>query len=87
MKVYKFPIDHGYNRPPLSPSAKILHFGPDPSGVMCMWVLLDPDAPTTTSDRLFAYYGTGHEVPDDAQHIGTCAQGMFMWHLFELPLR
>jgi len=51
------------------------------SGVPCLWMLLDPNAPTTA--RKIHCFGTGQDV--DAAHdqfIGTVLVGPYVWHYF-----
>lgn len=56
------------------------------------WALVEDLSPYTASFRVF---GTGHEVPERAQYVGTAFSpprtamfalppGKFVWHLFEL---
>lgn len=49
-----------------------------------MWVLLDPGAPLV--NRRFAMFGTGHDVPNNANYIGTVqfSGGQLIFHLFEI---
>lgn len=54
-------------------------------GQPCMWVQVTPDAPMTL--RIFAIYGTGHQMPDDpGTFIGTYLVdgGALVFHLFEI---
>lgn len=37
------------------------------------------------SNRSFLVVGTGHDVPDYADHLRTQRDGEFIWHLYELP--
>lgn len=51
------------------------------SGIPCLWMMLDPNAPMTA--RKIRCFGTGHDV--DASHdqfIGTVLVGSFVWHYF-----
>ncbi|MCY1301702.1 hypothetical protein D9M70_513270 [compost metagenome] len=44
---------------------------------------LDPSAPKV--QRTFLVFGTGWEVVDNSQHLGTVIDaGGFVWHLFEI---
>lgn len=52
------------------------------NGQVTMWAQVDPDFETTTK-RDFVVAGTGHPVPDDYVHVGSCMDGMFVWHVFE----
>lgn len=39
-----------------------------------------------TNPRRFRVVGTGHELPEGAIHRGTVPQGLFVWHLVEVPI-
>lgn len=54
------------------------------AGVPCIWAIVDPDI--TKIVRRFKIFGTGHELPpiDQCCYVGTCQEGAFVWHLFEL---
>jgi hypothetical protein len=62
-----------------------IHVGLDPRGKACVWIMVDPTAPT--KPVRFFIVGTGDEIPDDAElYVGTFNQGPFVWHIFvELP--
>lgn len=78
--VWKYEVSDGMTAMP--PGAEIVHAGPDPDGVACVWALVDPHA--WNEHRSFHIYGTGHEVPAGALHIGSWVEGPFVWHLFDL---
>jgi hypothetical protein len=53
-------------------------------GVVCLWALVDINAPRTT--RVFQYYGTGHTLePNPGRYIGTVqmSDGYLVFHIFE----
>jgi hypothetical protein len=84
--VYKYPFaiqDRVTVRLPRN--ADILHIGEQQFGELCVWALVDPDAPPTV-ERYFRVFGTGHAVPDDVEldHLTTIisANGL-VWHIFE----
>lgn len=47
-----------------------------------MWLEVFPDMPKQQID--FATYGTGQEIPDQAQYLGTYWIGPFVFHLYRL---
>lgn len=51
---------------------------------LCIWVEVDPDFPTV--DRGFVVVGTGHHVDGCPVYCGSCDQGPFVWHVFEVEL-
>lgn len=52
------------------------------NGVPTLWCLCDEKAAQT--DRRFVVVGTGHPVPEDYEYIGTCDDGPYVWHAFEV---
>lgn len=62
--------------------AEVLHADCQGNQVF-VWALVDPDAEMET--RRFGVFGTGHPVPEDARHIGTCIERNWglVWHVFE----
>lgn len=51
---------------------------------ICLWALVDPEAPTVL--RRFRLAGTGHPIEGDVRHVSTLVQhgGALVFHLFEL---
>ena len=52
-------------------------------GIMCLWVLVDPEE--TTQEIRIVVVGTGHPIESNLHYIGTVQQlgGSLMWHVFE----
>lgn len=76
--IYKYPVfDY---RPITVRNGSVVHFGYDPSGMICVWIRHEEDDETTTK---FYIVGTGH--PFDSNHIvhGSVIDGSFVWHLVE----
>lgn len=73
---------------PMPSGARILEVGqpinPE-EGDLCIWALVEPDAPKAT--RALRIFGTGHDIdPIDARllhHIGSVTTGLFVWHVFD----
>lgn len=61
---------------------EILSAGIDRQDLVCVWVIVDPDAPP--EPRKIFVRGTGHPLGDAEGHkfIGTVKDGSFMWHIF-----
>lgn len=81
--IWKFPL-HMIGGELLMPKrAKVLKVALQ-HGVLTLWVLVDPKE-TATQRRLFAVYGTGHEIDDTARmtYLDTVFDGSFVWHVFE----
>lgn len=66
---------------------KWLSVGYDPSGDICVWAIVDPEAET---DERVEYdilqIGTGWDFGqnelDSIEFIGTVKEGPYMWHVF-----
>ena len=66
----------------LPAGARVVHF--DMQGdVPTMWIHVDTEA--KLERRAFLVAGTGHDLPDGAQHLGSCIARELglVWHLFE----
>ncbi len=87
MKVYKYiiqPYDYFYLE--LPKGARILTVQYQEPHV-CLWALVDPEAPTQI--RKFRWAGTGHEIseaPENLRHVSTFfMQGeLLVFHIFEI---
>ena len=65
--------------------AQLLHVGPDPSGTICVWALVDTlSFPTGV---MIYMVGTGHNAGHlhGKAHLGTVLNGPFVWHVFCEP--
>lgn len=83
MKIFKYTIPiQGQFILALPEHARILSVQVQ-RGVPCIWVLVHPKAVLT--ERKFNIYGTGHDVENPGNYIGTfqMASGDLIWHLFE----
>lgn len=82
--IWKFPFEQVELNAVLPLHAKVRHFafqGDTP----CLWVELDPDFPHGSEDRRFAFYGTGHDIPEEANaFINTATVDGFVFHCYEL---
>lgn len=85
--IWKFPLDIADEvRVRMPAGAKVLSVG-DQCGTLCLWALVDPEAPKEM--RHFIIHGTGHPVLPtpfgELVHLGTVVQfgGDFVWHVFE----
>lgn len=67
----------------MSRGAEVVHLALDPQGRLCIWALVDPDAPRER--RVFHVYGTGHPIErvEDLMHVGSFVDWSFVWHVFE----
>lgn len=72
----------------LDEDAEVLHVGMQYDtqyleDVVIFWAVHDDERPVTF--RRFQVVGTGHPLPEGAQHRGTAMAPPFVWHLVELP--
>jgi len=90
MKVYKtvIPID---DKPhPVVTNGSILHVGRQETTSVCFWHEHWTDtelAPESAAEGWYQVFGTGHDIPQDAYHIGTVqdiVRGL-VWHLYQVP--
>ena len=49
-------------------------------GMPCLW--LEVSTSQTKVEKQVMIVGTGHQVPDGFKHIGSCIDGIFVWHLY-----
>ena len=79
--IYKYEIGLGSKIDILLPSdAKVLLV--EVQGMApCVWVEHDLEKPKIT--RTFSIIGTGHEIPEEAAHVGSFQMPPFVWHLYE----
>jgi hypothetical protein len=80
--VYKYALDDSANQIPHS--AKLVHAGLDPNGVMCAWFEIDTE--NSPSTVIFMVFGTGHELTRGAKHIISVIDGPFVWHWYAVGL-
>lgn len=80
--VWKYPTRPDAFGHELPAGARVIHFDMQ-NREPTMWVLVDTDAPL--EERPFLIAGTGHALPDDVRHVGSCIDhGLgLVWHLFE----
>jgi hypothetical protein len=81
--IWKFPIEITDRQELNMPGeAKILSVGLDPSGVPCVWAMVQPGK----TERRFHVHivGTGNpaESAVGQRFVGSFVQGPFVWHVF-----
>lgn len=93
-QVWKFPLFTGRETRvdvEMPKGAQIVRFGVQYVGPLddaprqghpTVWAIVNPEQPTET--RTFQVFGTGHDLPRGACHIGTYDADPFVWHVFEL---
>lgn len=83
--IWKYQTVFGPERSILMPSpktAKLVHFGFDGFGALCLWVEVDTDKPT--SNFFYEVFPTGIQLPKDHVHRGSALEepGGYIWHLY-----
>lgn len=82
--IWKFPIAITDEQKITMPEgARLLHAGLDPTGLPCVWAVVDPLAVKIEATVLVC--GTGNPlraVGRGTFHLGSFNQGPFMWHVF-----
>lgn len=63
-------------------SAKVVFVGSQLVGVVNFWVELTISH-RTKHKRIFVLHGTGHDIPDNHDYIGSVLDSPFVWHLYE----
>lgn len=82
--IWKFTLQVG--KPPviMPQGATLLHVGMQ-FGTLCLWALVDSDAPLVT--RRLVVKGTGWDCHDveASHHVGSVVDevGGFVWHIFD----
>jgi hypothetical protein len=80
-QVFKHQLDLERTLVETGSDAKVCLVGLAPEGKYCIWV---EDTPNPHNGvRRFEIYGTGHEIPDDAKHVGSFVEASFVWHVYE----
>lgn len=86
-RVLKYPIGSCGMDIPLPLGSVPRHFDMQ-RGTPTVWVEVPGDVISTTAcaRRRFRVFGTGHMIPEGAVYIGTCMDGEFVWHLYEVSI-
>ena len=78
----------GMNEVEMPVGANILSVGLDPSDMVCIWAIVNPELESKT--RKFYVAGTGWDLQDEvskdlsANFLGTIRQQPYMWHVWEV---
>jgi hypothetical protein len=82
--VWKYPVGTAA-KVQVPKGGKVIHVGPDPTGVPCVWIEVDVGE-TVTEERTFAVFGTGHPLSKGWHHRGSFVDAPYVWHIYEAPL-
>ena len=86
-RIYKFKLSVQHDQTVLLPNGyRILSVG-EQQGDITMWVMVDPDLPTT--ECYIRLYGTGHSIKEDMGYENIYLDTVIMsnglvWHVFEM---
>lgn len=91
-KVWRYPLEvkEGPQQLQWAVKGKIIHVDSKTFGYVDLWVEFDDSEEVAT--RTFQIFGTGWEITDDAQYIGTSVQRtqnpdqfneIKVWHVYE----
>lgn len=81
--IYKFPMETGQTEVRYGGSPRIALVTMQ-NGAPTVW--LEVDTEEDLAVRQFRVFGTGMEIPDGWQHVGSCQDGIFIWHVYYQPL-
>lgn len=85
-KIFKYPINVGYNEVHIPSGGKVVHFDSQSSfgyPQLCIWVEVSPDM--LPANCKFEVHGTGQPIPEDGRaYVATCLSGSYVWHLYEV---
>ena len=82
-RIYKYPLEL-VAHPQLvhiPGDATIVHFAMQ-GDIPTIWAIVDPHS-SAREARNFVIRGTGHNLHEELQYIGTTQHGLLVWHLFE----
>lgn len=78
-KIYKFRIEPKINLPRQAHVVRVAMQASNPF----LWAIFDEVEFPGTELREFVVVGTGQEIPDDLEYVGTYEDGAYIWHLCE----
>lgn len=82
--VYKYPLrsmDDTIN----VPDGAVVLVGRDASNSVCVWIQ-HADRNGLRRDRRVYIAGTGHDIPQPANHLGSFVDGQYVWHIYSPDL-
>lgn len=82
-KIFKYRLEVGENHVQVQGTGfKAIAFQ-DQNGQLCVWAEVSQSV-YRAAIIVITVVGTGFEVPANSKHIGTCQQGPFVWHAYQL---
>lgn len=82
-KIYKYPVNIGeVTTLSLPTGSTVVHFAAQCDNLY-VWILMNKIDVIQKVNVEFYVAGTGWDVGDNFQHIKSCQQGSYVWHLFK----
>ena len=78
---YKLELTSEVQRWLMRETYKVVHVGLQ-NGFIHLWVEVDTD--TYNAERRFQIFGTGHNIPDSAVHVGSVMVDPYVWHVYDV---
>lgn len=86
--IYKYNLHTSDQVITLPRPGKVVHLDYDGRGGVDLWV--EVDTSTHHMYKRFRTFGTGHEIPDKSEYVGTIREpdplSDLIWHVYEVPL-
>ena len=80
--IYKYRVDIGGSTYVSLPSGYFIKHVDMQQDDLCFWAEVDRNEKTESVE--FRVVGTGHQIPDGAQYVGTAQSPPFVWHLYKM---
>lgn len=81
-EVWKYPLSQVEQTVAIPDGARAVHAAMQ-NDSPTLWFELDPTSAPV--DRKFVVVGTGWPLPAEGEHRGSLLDGMFVWHIYEVP--
>lgn len=84
-EVWRFELTGAYNEPVMPEGARVLAVGWSRGGIQ-LWAQVDPARPAAVTPRGFVVVGTGFDVPDAGEYVGSvvAGDGFHVVHVYEV---
>lgn len=79
--VWKFPVGLEPSMVPLG--HRVVHVAMQGAD-LCVWAEVEDDPQRPMVAVQWRVIGTGHPVPAVGEHVGSCLDGAFVWHVYEV---
>lgn len=85
MRIYKYPLEITDEQCLWIPMRSKMISAQMQNGKLCLWAIVNPDAPPMCG-HIIRIFGTGHEIVPDGERemefIDTVQDGELVWHVF-----